>query len=581
MKSVQLRFLFLFSFLLLGCSFIIGLPILNGNNYSKQFWIEFLLSAYGAIGIGIILLAKKSIKLHFTKSDILIICLLLVYWISVILQGSSPLVKNVPIYYGLYYFISKLVLNNFELGNIKIGFSFFLILVPFTNIIHVLLLLIQLIRTSVTGSENFAIGSTFFNPDMLGSYLAVLFPFCFMQVRFLKIIGLGTFILGFSALLFIQSRTSIVAVFSMGFVWLLINKRFKIKTIIKIGTILLFLLFLLIAWHPESVFGRFFLWYASLKMIVAKPLGWGLLAFEKDFPIFQADILSNKPNIIQLFSPQVVHSPFNEFLNIGVTLGIIGLVLICILFFLVFKQLIRTKNILTYPILAFFVISLFYFPFKISPLMALVIPIVAWVTNNDPSCYKVNLNKINGKILLFLLLLISAIGGVKALTLNSCYKQWQDAYLITLGKKSGKEAEPIFLKLYPKFRADGRFLITYSNLIKDSGNIGKAVELLEEASQYFCDIGLSLGLAQLYETQGLYDKAEENYDLAILLSPGRYTAAYKKILFLNRIGRTDEAIAIASKLLKMPIEDSQFAETYVIIGRLRKMVRDSGYVVNN
>jgi len=213
--------------------------------------------------------------------------------------------------------------------------------------------------------------------------------------------------------------------------------------------------------------------------------------------------------------------------------------------------------------------------------MALVIPIVAWVTNNDPSCYKVNLNKINGKILLFLLLLISAIGGVKALTLNSCYKQWQDAYLITLGKKSGKEAEPIFLKLYPKFRADGRFLITYSNLIKDSGNIGKAVELLEEASQYFCDIGLSLGLAQLYETQGLYDKAEENYDLAILLSPGRYTAAYKKILFLNRIGRTDEAIAIASKLLKMPIEDSQFAETYVIIGRLRKMVRDSGYVVNN
>lgn len=213
--------------------------------------------------------------------------------------------------------------------------------------------------------------------------------------------------------------------------------------------------------------------------------------------------------------------------------------------------------------------------------MALVIPMVAWITNSDHCYYELNLRKADGKILLFLIIIISAIGGVKALEIHKCYKQWQEAYLITLSKESGKSAESTFVHLYPKFKTDGRFLITYSNLIKDSGNIDEAVVLLEEANLYFCDIGLSLGLAQLYEVQGLYDKAEEKYDLAIRLSPGRLTAAYNKILFLNRIGRSDEANAIATKLLKTPLEDSQFAETYIIIGRLRKMVKDSVQSVKN
>lgn len=581
MKSIQLGFLFLFSLLLLGSSFIIGLPILNGSIYSKQFWIEYLLSAYGAIGTGIILLAHKTIKLYFTKADIIIIILLLIYWISVTLQGSSPLVKNVPFYYGLYYFISKLLFSNLEFENIKIAYSFFLVLVPLTILVHVLLVLLQLIQNSVTGSEGYAMGSTFINPDMLGSYLAVLFPFCLMQVRFLKIIGPAALILGFVSLLFNQSRTSIVAVLCIGLVWVIINKHLKVNALIMAGTILLFLLFLLIAWHPESVFGRFFLWHVAIKMIVAKPLGWGLLAFERDFPMFQAEILSNKPDIIQVFSPQVVHSPFNEFLNVGVTLGLIGIVLVCILLFLVFKRLIKTKSILLYPILVFVVVSMFYFPFKISPLIALVIPIIAWVTNNDHCYFKVNLRKTIGELFLLLIIIISAIGGAKAFEMHKCYKQWQKAYLITLDNNSGKAAEPIFLHLYPKLKTDGRFLITYSNLIKDSGNVNEAVELLEEANQYFCDIGLSLGLAQLYEIQGLYDKAEAKYDLAMSLSPGRFTAAYKKILFLNRIGRSDEANAIAAKLIKMPVEDSQFAETYVIMGRLRKMLKDDGQTVDN
>ena len=154
-------------------------------------------------------------------------------------------------------------------------------------------------------------------------------------------------------------------------------------------------------------------------------------------------------------------------------------------------------------------------------------------------------------------------------------------YCKPLFDASHKTEYSLKMALYPKLKTDGRFLITYSNLIKDSGNISEAVELLEEANQYYCDVGLSLGLAQLYEIQGRYDKAEEKYDLAMRLSPGRFTAAYNKILFLNRIGRSDEANAIATKLLKMPVEDSQFAETYIIVGRLRKMLRDSGQTVNN
>jgi len=574
MKLLQVGFIPTFTIIFLASSFITGSPILNDINYSKQFWIEFIIITYTSFGIFFLWYKKDFLKFHFTLADAIVILILIIYLLFVFYQESNPLVKDVPFFYMLYYSVSKLELSNHDARSIEVSTRFFLIIVPLVIIAHIAILILQKVCISPYLNENSTLGGTFGNPDMLGSYLAVLMPFCFMQVRHWKILGYVAFVLCLTTLIFLQARTSLMAIICCGLLWLLLNKHIKLVTILMLLALLILLVFLLILWHPESVYGRFFIWLVSIKMIAAKPFGWGLYAFEKDYPKFQASILSDERAITSLFSPEVVHSPFNEFLNIGVTIGIIALILIITLFCIIFYNLLKSKDRLLYPFLSFFIISLFYFPFKISPLLVLMIPIVACISNKNRLLYQIQCPKCYANVLFLFLILVSAVLAFKAVHTYKNFKHWQYAYSLSLDDHSNIKAEQLFAQLYPRLRTDGRFLISYSNVLNGIGKPTEAMQLLEEAGKYFCDITLSLKLAQLYEYQGFYSKAEEKYNFAISLAPDRMIAAYEKILFLQRTGKFEEAYIASLDLLNRPVDVSPFADTYIILNRLKKLVRD-------
>ena len=270
------------------------------------------------------------------------------------------------------------------------------------------------------------------------------------------------------------------------------------------------------------------------------------------------------------FSPEVVHSPFNEFLNVGVTIGIIALILIITLFCIIFYYLCKSKDRLLYPLLSFFIISLFYFPFKISPLLALIIPIVAWISNKGHPVRQIQLPKHYSYVFFLCLILLSAVLAFKGIQTYKNFKQWQYVYILSNDDTSNINAEKLFARLYPKLRTDGRFLITYSDFLYGKGKPIEALQLLEEAGKYFCDITLSLRLAQLYEYQGFYLMAEEKYNFAISLAPNRMMAAYEKIQFLQRTGKFEEAYLASLELLNRPVDVSPYADTYIIISRLKK-----------
>ena len=173
---------------------------------------------------------------------------------------------------------------------------------------------------------------------MLGSYIAVLLPFCFMQKDGWKKIGYLAFLTGILLLVFIQARSALLSIMLCGVLWLIINKRISKKEILVAVSLSFIILGLLMVWHPESVYGRFFVWFVSLKMIIEKPLGWGIFAFEKYYPEFQASYLALNQHLPDFISPDVVHSPFNELLNIAATLGVVGLLLFIVFVVYVFFQ---------------------------------------------------------------------------------------------------------------------------------------------------------------------------------------------------------------------------------------------------
>lgn len=558
--------------LLLG-SFITGPRVLNENNVYKKIWFELLITCFSSFTI-LEFVSRKTYKFSINLIDILLGLLLVNHFIIAVWSQSDLIFRSSVYFYILFYFVLRLAIDNAVLLDIEIYKRFFIKAVPIVVLFHISIVFIQYFGLIANHSRNLSIGSTFGSPDMLGSYLATLVPFCFIEKKNNHIFGYSILLLTLVTLVILQARSAILALLGCGIIWLMTHMALKMRTLAIVTGLSFALLSLLILWHPESVTGRLFVWIIALKMIFQKPMGWGLNAFEKNYPEFQASIISANEPFPQFISPEVVHTPYNEFINIGVSLGVSGLFLYTLLVIIIFSRGIKLISSEIYPLISFLIVSLFYFPFKIDALVCLIIPMLALISAKLKMNVLVCTSKRLIKLIYFSLLVIStllAIGSIKGLVK---YNMWRYAFSISMKTEHLIESERIFNELYPYFGRDGHFLITFADQRSFAGDYTSALRLLEEAQNYYCDITLSLKLAKLYEMQGFYVKARERYDLAVNLAPNQISAAYERILFLIRIGAHKDAFNACNELLRKSNYKSSYADTHIIISRVNKIIRD-------
>jgi len=559
---------------LMFSSLIFAPVFLNGNLFIKEVAVEVIIGLFSIPLILFLLFSSQQIRFRVTLIDFLIAGLLIIYSYYFVLFYHDSSVHLNPFYYGLYYFILKLVLDNNE-GKVGLeNFEQIIIIVPLVLLAHSTLVIFQRIGFFPALHTHFSNGSTFGNPDMLGAYLAVLMPFCLIIKGRWKALGQIAFFSGLFVLFTIEARTAILALLISGSLWLFLNRRISLKWVILLMLVFLVVLGLLILWHPESVYGRLFIWFVSLKMILVKPFGWGLYAFEKNYPEFQASFLSNNQNIPKIISPELVHSPFNEFLHIGVVMGIPGMLIFAILVVLLFFLAIKSRSVLIYPLLIFFVVSLSYFPFFIAPLVALIIPMLVSVSLKSNLLFKLSLtgklSKIPGVGLLGLSILMITLSISSFIDL----KKWQKAVIFSGSENTLSDSENTFREIYPRMKRNGRFLISYSNLKYKQGDNRNALKFLEEAEHLFCDISISIRLARFYQKSGNYAAAEKMLDQAINIAPKSFEAYYEKILFLRNIGDLQRAYLETLKFIKRPQSKSLYPDEEILKSRLKSWIYD-------
>ncbi|MDR1090517.1 MAG: hypothetical protein LBL79_05520, partial [Prevotella sp.] len=98
--------------------------------------------------------------------------------------------------------------------------------------------------------------------------------------------GYSLLLLSVILLLLLQARTALLATVLTGMSYLFLMKKLPKKYFLW-GLIPLTVgVFALIWWHPASVSGRLFTWMMAALMILSKPQGWGLYAFQKHYPEF-------------------------------------------------------------------------------------------------------------------------------------------------------------------------------------------------------------------------------------------------------------------------------------------------------
>ena len=149
-----------------------------------------------------------------------------------------------------------------------------------------------------------------------------------------------------------------------------------------------------------SINARLLIWNITLSMIKEKPfLGSGIGSFKMNYLNYQAEHLKDKLYYIKYYSN--ARETHNEYLQIGSELGIIGLGIFLLIFFIFFLMVIKyfnqekndRKKIIIFGLLlsviCFLIHSLFSFPLHVPALGSAFFIIVgltiAYIKNNDSS----------------------------------------------------------------------------------------------------------------------------------------------------------------------------------------------------
>lgn len=538
-KLIILMLRYIFWFFPFLVSFVTASGALNEIYYVKLFAFELIF---------IIMLIWKAFKekkvvdspLSVYVSDALILGLLVVYS-CFYLKQYNIIDNSLFLIYFLFYFFIRFWSSEKDV-------HILMNIAPIVILLHLLLCCLQYFSIFPNFNSYFDVGSTFGNPDMLSAYLAVLLPFCYISNKW-KVFRIILILLTVSLFFYLQARTAIVTTIIT--ILLYYVCRIKISRLyILIGVVMLILaIVLLIHWHSISVLGRFYIWIVALSMVIAKPFGWGPYAFEKYYPEYQSKFTIEHPEIANSLNYDIVHSPYNEFLNIAVTIGIIGLIFYLLFTISVLIIAYKTKSPLLYPLLAFQFVSLSYFPFQIIPLTVIYIVCCSIVlgTTNAPFRMRLIYSFSRLKLLTFCVLIPVIIClSLGLFSLGYWRKAIEQSYSIeTYGEACGS-----FEKSYPFLKNNGRFLISYAELQYRMGNKQKAAALMYQAEHYFSDVAFLHNLAIVYEEDGNINEAKKIYRLATHMSPHNVNITFSQIQFLQRVGDIEHAYCIGKSLLQ-------------------------------
>ena len=521
-------------------SFFTTTGMLNANFYVKVFAFEFILAFIT------ILYAFKKRNRHCTQNvtyislaDLFITLILCAYLYHGI--GTHNILDTFwPLAYFLFYYFLRLNGTTDPSGQ-------WTHIAPWVISAHLLLCVFQYFSWIPNHNSLFTIGSTFGNPDMLSTYLASLLPCCYLTPK-KKTYRLGLLALTLLLFVLLQARTALIASILTIVFYAAAQFKLPLKTLLACSLFLGILIVLLALWHPESLLGRFYIWMVCCHLLAKNPFGWGTCAFERYYPEEQSLFTMTHPELASTLNYDIVHSPFNEFLNVGVGLGLLPLCLYIAFTVYVLIKAHRIHSKLFYPLLTFQILSCSYFPFRVIPVAAIYILFCGMVLNQTEK------KAMGIKI---------PIGISKGVTVCFSLVLWLGASISTYsylcwekGLASGKQGTEIaasrkhFEKAYPWLNGNGRFLVSYAEWNHQNENKEKAYGLMHQGERYFCDISFLHNLAMVYEDEGKLNEANRVLELGIHMSPKNIKMRFAQVLFYQRIGKTEKAYQDALVLLE-------------------------------
>ena len=408
--------------------------------------------------------------------------------------------------------------------------------------------------------KTFTVIGTFDNPAGYASSLAFCTPFILYFTLFgaLKVRRAAwlSYILVCVAVILSASRTGILTVVAIGFMYILRQYKKQVseiatwKKIVLAGVMLFFVagLYLL---KQDSANGRLLIWRCSWNMILEKPLlGYGYGNFKAEYMLYQARYFEQNPESkLGLLADNVKH-PFNEFLRVTVEFGLIGTFLL--LFFII--QLIRiyrkNKTDEAYSLIsamaATIVFANFSYPFSY-PFTWFIVAfcsggLLSIPCKNEGCLYRSR--TIKSAIALLSIALLSIT--IKDMHHNI---RWHHAMPLNTQTVFSEYEE-----LYPVLKNDVYFLYNYAAKFNRIREFEKSAAVIQECEKMLNDYDIQMLKADNYKNMTDFYLAEKSYLQASRMCPGRFMPLYELVNVYDSTGRSDMALKLAYKIVDKPVK---------------------------
>ena len=532
------------------------------------------------ISVSSLVLTFVKRNIRFTLIDLFSLLFLFYYLISVFIRGTdNPRYILLPVALSVIYVVVRVTVSE---GNE--GLKWIALAILSVSIFESILGLKQVYGYAASNHYQYVITGSFFNPGPFGGYLTFVFALSLsvlikmrkkcelflhavIQRKFKELISIDVplLIISFAALIlsFIlfpatMSRSAWMAVCVVLLIagievgtlekiktWLSKRKNLVIPLVFTMAIVVIVTMFGIFSLKKDSAHSRLFSWQISAKVIASNPAtGEGTGYFGGAYAKQQAQYFSENPESKYLYAADCPTYAFNEYLQIGTELGLIGLVLFFVVIFSALRDIFKKSNPFQYGLIALLVFALTSYPFHLVPLLILfVVSIAAQKSMALPG-------RLTGKIVFSIISIATfCVWITMRQPINSHIKaqiEWQklkSLYRMEMYAVAGYE------EIYPVLGYDHKFLFEYGHSLNKLGEHLKSNEILRRGAALSSDPMFHNVMGNNYLDLKDYDRAEKSYETAYNIVPSRIYPLYLLAKLYIEQGNNAKALDMCRKIM--------------------------------
>ena len=350
------------------------------------------------------------------------------------------------------------------------------------------------------------------------------------------------------------SRTGLICILFIS-LWLLFRKREKHRLlfITLLMTVFVSLAFII---KKDSTSGRWFICQRTVELINKRPLlGWGSNGFEQQYMNMQGYYFEHHPTEKYTMLADGIKHPLNEYLNIAVNYGLLGVLLLVVVIFVIFWYYNRHPSEISEvgfcTLLSIVLFSMFSYPFSYPFTWIMCFFSLCAIFHKDLLSIVIRIKYRRYFCMAFLLCFVSITPGLFSKISNDI--KWKK---ISEYAKYGvsEKMMPRYDNLYLRMRNNPYFLYNYAAEEYDAGRYRDALARAKECQHFFLDYDLEMLMADCY--QGLNDTqmAIYHYHKAHYMIPSRLMPYYGEFDVYRQCNDKINSRRMAYLILGLPVK---------------------------